>query len=121
MLKRLAIVLAIVSVQTAATAQDVFVPSVTTANPGYLFPNDKYQRDRSNTGSKGNRHATPAKLELDAKAQARVRKALEALTPEYRTRARRDGEESANRWIGKKAFELGQREADLMKKRLGIR
>jgi len=59
-------------------------------------------------------------ITLDAEAEARVRRAIEALVPEYNRRLARDGETSANDWIRQKAFELGQREADLMKQRLGM-
>ncbi|WP_343315451.1 hypothetical protein AAIB41_11600 [Brucella sp. BE17] len=120
MLKHIAIVLAIVSVQSPVFAQDIFVPPVTTASPGYLFPNDQYQRDRENAGSSRTPKAAPAQVELDDAAKARVRAAIQALVPEYNRRARRDGKESANRWIGQKAFALGQEEAKLMKKRRGI-
>lgn len=58
-------------------------------------------------------------IELDDAAKARIQAALQALVPEYNRRARRDGEASANDWIRQKAFELGQREADIMKQRLG--
>ncbi len=120
MLKPLALILVIAGMPPLAMAQDIFVPPVTTANPGYLFPNDQYQRDRQSSGSGTSRQATPVEIELDAAAKARVRAALEALVPEYNARARRDGEESANRWIGQKAFELGQREAELLKQRMGM-
>ncbi|KKB07440.1 hypothetical protein [Devosia chinhatensis] len=58
-------------------------------------------------------------ITLDAEAEARIRRAVEALVPEYNRRLARDGETSANDWIRQKAFELGQREAELMKQRLG--
>ncbi|WEK03440.1 MAG: hypothetical protein P0Y65_14715 [Candidatus Devosia phytovorans] len=120
MLKPLALILVLVALPGTAMAQDIFVPPVTTANPGYLFPNDQYQRDRQNSGSTTSGQAAPVEIELDAAAKARVQAAIEALVPEYNERLRRDGEESANRWIGQKAFQLGQQEADLMKQRLGL-
>lgn len=64
--------------------------------------------------------ATAQEITLDAEAEARIRRAVEALLPEYNRRLTRDGEVSANDWIRQKAFELGQREADLMKERLGL-
>ncbi len=120
MLRHIGIVVFIACLQGTALAQDVVVPSVTTAIPGYLFANDQYQRDLENAGRSSTGQAAPAQIELDDAAKARVRAAIEALVPEYNMRARRDGEESANRWIGQKAFELGQQEAELMKQRLGI-
>lgn len=120
MFKPLALILALAWAPSVAMAQDIFVPPVTTADPGYLFPNDQYQRDRQSAGGSTSVPAKPVEIELDAAAQARVRAAIQALVPEYQARAKRDGEESANRWIGQKAFELGQREADLIKQRLGL-
>ena len=64
--------------------------------------------------------ANAQEVTLDAEAEARIRRAIEALVPEYNRRLARDGETSANDWIRQKAFELGQREADLMKQRLGM-
>lgn len=108
-------------------AQDIFVPPVTTASPGYLFPNDQYQRDRQNTGtsSAGGQQQSAAadetaEIELDAAAVARIEAALAALVPEYHERFRRDGEVSANDWIRQNAFELGQIEAEHMKQLLGL-
>lgn len=46
MLKPLAIAVVLFSPPGAGMAQDIFVPPVTTADPGYLFPNDMYQRER---------------------------------------------------------------------------
>lgn len=114
MLKRLTILLAMVSLPMMASnglTHDMIVAQVTTADPGYLFPNDKYQRNRQNS-----KKASPPKLQqkrtttLDAAAQARVRRAVQALAPEYHRRAKRDGEQRANAWIRQKAFELGQQE-----------
>lgn len=111
----------------SVVAQDIFVPPVTTANPGYLFPNDQYQRDRQDAGSSADESQqqsvdadVPVEVELDAAARARVQSALEALVPEYHERFQRDGEVSANDWIRQKAFELGQIEAEHMKQRLGL-
>ena len=120
MLKTLAIAVLLVALPGAGLAQDIFVPPVTTADPGYLFPNDRYQRDRESGGVTAPAQSEPVGIELDAASQARVRAALEALVPEYNMRLRRDGEMRANDWIGQKAFELGQQEADLMKQRLGL-
>ncbi len=109
-----------------ALAQDIFVPSMTTASPGYLFPNDQYQRDRQSAGSSsgGDQRQSgldaPAEIELDAEALARIEAALAALVPEYHERFWRDGEVSANDWIRQKAFELGQIEAEQMKEQLGL-
>lgn len=67
--------------------------------------------------------AQPAPVQeitLDAEAEARIRRAIEALVPEYNRRLARDGEASANEWIRQMAFVLGQQEADLMKQRLGM-
>ncbi|KAA0971835.1 hypothetical protein FPY71_01510 [Aureimonas fodinaquatilis] len=123
MLKPVVVILALATLPfgaTAAVAQDVFVPSVTTASPGYLFPNDQYQRNRQGSGSAKSRKSAPAaQVQLDAAAQARVRAAVQALVPEYNARAKRNGENSANQWIRQKAFELGQQEAELMKRRQG--
>lgn len=106
-------------------AQDIFVPPVTTASPGYLFPNDRYQRDRQEAGNSGSvpQHQSVdmrVDVELDATARARVQAGLEPLVPEYHERFQRDGEVSANDWIRQKAFELGQIEAEHMKQRLGL-
>lgn len=111
MFKTLTIALAILSFPVASMAQESLAPPVSIAEPG-----------RSSAGDQQNSQVSqaPAKLELDAAAQARVRVAIEALVPEYHARVRRDGQESADRWIGQKAFELGQQEAELMKKRLGL-
>lgn len=115
MLKRLTVLMAMVSVPMLVSngfAQDITVAQVTTADPGYLFPNDKYQRNRQNS-----KKASPPQRQekrtvtLDAAAQARVRRAVQALAPEYHRRAKRDGEQRANAWIRQKAFELGQQEA----------
>lgn len=114
MLKPLTAILAIVSLPMVASnsvAQDISIAQVTTADPGNLFANDKYQRNR-----KGSAKSSPPKLQqhrttLDATAQARVRSAVRALAPEYHLGAKRDGEQSANAWIRQKAFELGQKEA----------
>ncbi|ODS52744.1 MAG: hypothetical protein ABS40_17745 [Agrobacterium sp. SCN 61-19] len=115
MLKRLTVLLAMVSLPMMASnglAHDMIVAQVTTADPGYLFPNDKSQRNRQNS-----KKPSPPKLQqkrtttLDAAAQARVRRAVQALAPEYHRRAKRDGEQRANAWIRQKAFELGQQEA----------
>ncbi len=62
--------------------------------------------------------APDQEITLDAEAEARIRRAIEALVPEYNRRLARDGEASANEWIRQKAFVLGQQEADLMKQRL---
>lgn len=106
-----------------AHAQDIFVPPVTTADPGYLFPNDQYQREGdSQTEPRAPRAPTQpaeAQIELDAAAQRRVRAAVQALVPEYNIRAARDGEASANEWIRQQAFQLGQQEAERMKQRGG--
>lgn len=64
--------------------------------------------------------AAPQEITLDAEAQRRIERAITALVPEYNERLARDGETSANQWIRQKAFELGQREADLMKQKLGL-
>lgn len=120
MFKTLVTAFVFASLSGAAMAQDIFVPPVTTASPGYLFPNDQYQRERESGSTSGSTQDAPVKTELDAAAQARVRVALEALVPEYNRRFQRDGEESANAWIGQKAFELGQQEADIMKQRMGL-
>lgn len=108
-------------------AQDIFIPPVTTANPGYLFPNDQYQRDRQSSGSSsgGSQQQSvdvdiAVDVELDAEAIARVQSGLEALVPEYHQRFQQDGEASANDWLRQKAFELGQIEAEHMKQRLGL-
>lgn len=120
MLKFLAIAIFLTSLRTAAMAQ------VTTASPGYLFPNDQYQRDRAGSGGMTTEQPAPVdvdikvEIELDAAAQARVRAAVEALAPEYNVRRQRDGEARANDWIRQKAFELGQQEAALMQQRLGL-
>lgn len=120
MLKRLTVLLAMFSLPMMASnglAQEITVAQVTTANPGYLFPNDRYQRERQNT-----KKPSPPKLQqkrtttLDAAAQARVRRAVQALAPEYHRRAKRDGEQRANAWIRQKAFELGQQEAKRAKR-----
>jgi len=108
-----------------AASQDIFVLPVTAASPGYLFPNDQYQRDRQDAGSSGGagqQHSADIRVdvELDATARARVQAGLEALVPEYHERFQRDGETSANAWIRQKAFELGQQEAEFMKQRLGL-
>ena len=47
MLKPLAIPVVLFSLPGAGMAQDLFVPPVTTAGPGYLFFNDMYQRGRN--------------------------------------------------------------------------
>ena len=120
MLKPMAIAITLFALPGAAMAQDMFVPPVTTASPGYLFPNDQYQRDRESSGTSAPAQSAPVELELDVAAQARVKAAIEALVPEYNVRLQRDGETRANEWIGQKAFELGQQEADLMKQRLGM-
>jgi len=120
MRKSLAFAIVLVSLAGAAMAQDIFVPPVTTANPGYLFPNDQYQRERESDGSSAPTQSAPVEIELDAAAQARVKAAIEALVPEYNRRLQRDGETQANDWIRQQAFELGQHEADLMKQRLGL-
>lgn len=119
MLKPLAITIVLFALPVAGMAQEMFVPPVTTASPGYLFPNDQYQRDRQSGGTSAPAQKAPVEIELDAAARARVKAAIEALVPEYNRRLRRDGETRANDWIEQKAFELGQQEADLMKQRLG--
>lgn len=95
---------------STVSAQDIFVPQVMTADPGMLFPN----------APRAVAQADAQEITLDAEAEARIRQAVEALVPEYNRRLARDGETSANDWIRQKAFELGQREADLMKQRLGM-
>ena len=122
MFKPLAIATFLFSVPGLAQAQDIFVPPVTTANPGYLFPNDQYQRNPQAPAASTGRPNVSVKtdVELDAAAQARIRAAVEALAPEYNQRRQRDGETRANDWIRQKAFELGQQEADAMKQRLGL-
>jgi hypothetical protein len=113
-LKTLAIAIVLVGLPPSpvTVAQDVFVPPVTTADPGYLFANERSPRA----------HQSDARtdLELDTEAQARIRAAVEALVPEYNARLERDGEDRANAWIRRKAFELGQREAELTRRRLGL-
>lgn len=110
---------------TFVTAE-VFVPPVTTGSSGYLFPNDKYQREResqrnqqkaapreqSKQQSAQNANNSNGEIQLDAAAQARVKAAIQALVPEYNQRARRDGEASANEWIKQKAFVIGQEEGE---------
>lgn len=118
MLKPIAIAIVLFSLPVAGMAQDIFVPPVTTADPGYLFPNDQTQRESG--GAAALAQNAGVEIELDAAAQARVQAAVEALVPEYNVRLQRDGETRANDWIRKKAFELGQQEADLMKERLGL-
>ncbi|MCX9000010.1 hypothetical protein NOF55_23195 [Rhizobiaceae bacterium BDR2-2] len=61
-----------------AAFQDIFVRPVTTADPGYLFPDDQYQRNRETSGrteSGAGGRATETKL--DAAAQARGQKAFQ--------------------------------------------
>ncbi|MBP2302076.1 hypothetical protein [Azospirillum picis] len=111
------------SASLSAVAQEVSVPPVTTADPGYLFPNDQYQRgrqekDRDRSRSGRSQSGQTGMIELDAAARARVEASIKALVPEYNRRAKRDGEVKANAWIRQKAFVLGQREADLMKERM---
>lgn len=118
--KPLAIAIVLFSLPTTGIAQDIFVPPVTTASPGYLFPNDQYQRDRESGGRPALTQNAPVEIELDAAAQARVQAAIAALVPEYNMRLQRDGETRANEWIRQKAFALGQREADLMKQRMEL-
>ena len=120
MLKPLAIAVVLFSLPGAGIAQDIFVPPSTTADPGYLFANDMYQRERVSGGTTASAQSAPVEIELDAAAQARVKAAIEALVPEYNMRLQRDGETRANDWIGQRAFELGQREAEIMKQRLGL-
>lgn len=107
------------SLSSTSTAQDVFVPPVTTADPGYLFPNDQYQRSRQEKNQSRPRKPTQSGvIELDGAARARIQASLKALVPEYKRRAKRDGEAKANAWIRERAFMLGQREADIMKRRM---
>ncbi len=120
------------SLPIVATAQDMSVPPVTTGSSGYLFPNDRYQREREaerkrptqaqkpsggerqgSAQSRQSARADDAPVQLDAAAQARVRASIEALVPEYNQRARRDGEAAANEWIRQQAFTIGQREGDI--------
>lgn len=119
----------------AIASAQVPVPPVTTGSTGYLFPNDKYQRERQERArtnrtpsaetrerttprARTERAARPADapIELDAAAQARVRAAVQALVPEYHQRASRDGEASANAWIKQQAFVIGQREGDIARR-----
>jgi hypothetical protein len=89
-------------------AQEIFVPSVTTADPSAA--------GRQQAGGVEGSVA----IEFDAEALARIDAALQVLVPEYHERLRRDGEASANDWIRHKSFELGQIEAERMKQRLGL-
>ena len=124
MLKPLAVILALTSFPVAAAAQDM-------VNPGIwgngLLGQSAMDNARENTRrSQNQQRQTPrerasGQLQLDAAAQARVRAAVRALVPEYNARAKRHGEQRANAWIRQKAFELGQREARLMKQRPGRR
>lgn len=118
MLKPIDLAIVLVILPSLAVAQDIALPPVTTAEPGYLFPNDTSQRDRDILASSA--QDMLAEIKLDAAAQARVRAAVEALVPEYNIRLQRHGETRANDWIRQKAFELGQQEAELMKQRIGL-
>lgn len=95
-----------------AHARPALAVPLAAADPGHPFSIGTERRDagRSAGGSP----------ELDAVAVARVQSGLKALVPEYRARLTRDGEDSANEWIRQKAFELGQVEAEHMKRRLGM-
>lgn len=122
MLKQLtliAIAAGICSLSLGSMAQEISVPSVTTASPGYLFPNDKYQRERQEKQRRKRKTDVPAsQLKLDKAAHRRIQASIKALVPEYQLRAKRDGEVKANAWIRQQAFLLGQREAEKMKRRL---
>ncbi|MCJ8151756.1 hypothetical protein [Shinella sedimenti] len=115
----ISIVAGIWSLPLGGVAQEISVPSVTTASPGYLFPNDQYQRKRQQQVRKARKADVPAsQLKLDKAAHRRIQASIKALVPEYQRRAKRDGEVKANAWIRQQAFLLGQREAEKMKRRL---
>lgn len=63
MLKPLAIAVVLFGLPGAGMAQDIFV---TTADPGYLFPNDTYQRERDSGGTTAPVQSAPVEIELDA-------------------------------------------------------
>lgn len=117
-MQKLIVLAALAALMAPVQAQEVSVPSVTTASPGYLFPNDQYQRGSEQQSSQANA-ASQTPIEFDAEARRRIEAAIKALVPEYQRRFERDGEQAANDWIRIKSFELGQQEADIMKQRLG--
>lgn len=104
---------AFVPVMVGVGQAQVSVPSVTTADPGYLFPNDRYQRQREQQRPSRQAQQSPrndAPVQLDEAAKARVRERVRGLTPEYHRRVARDGQAAADAWIRERGFEIGQDE-----------
>lgn len=97
-------------------AQEVSVPTVTTADPGQLFPNDPlvrstdpYLNPRGPTKQQGAARKARAIHGQSAQArQDRLERLAAQLRPEYDLRVRRDGKESASRWLRAKAYAIGE-------------
>lgn len=94
-----------------AIAQEVSVPSVTTANPGgYANPlkldTDRYDRQqREKRRSTAAPRSAPAGCSLDAMPVAERRQ----MERDYAARRKADGEASANQWINQKGREFRAR------------
>lgn len=84
-----------------ASAQ-VSVPSVTTANPGYLFPNDQYQRQREQARKK-NRNARDQRALSRCTEDLVPRAEYRRMETQYRQKVVAEGKQSADRWSQQQA------------------
>lgn len=95
---------------TASAHAQVTVPPVTTASPGYLFPNDRYQREREENRSSAPRErrtttsqANPCSPEA---LPASERRAMEVRFLEI---DRTQGRAAANAWVNEQGRLFAQR------------
>lgn len=88
----------------------VSVPQVTTADPGYLFPNDRYQREREQQRSErqGERRTSTAQTNpcSPEALPAAERRAMEA---RYIEIDRTQGRAAATAWVREQGRLFGQR------------
>ena len=83
----------------SAIVQDIFVPPVTTANPGYLFPNSPSDLDRHLTDdNSANEDAAPTQ-QIACEISMIPDADWAALHEEYALRSEQDGVDSAQMWV----------------------
>lgn len=107
-------------VTTNACSQDMQVPAVTTADAGFLFPNDARAREADpglNHERRMHRDKTGGQaVERDRSAlkpsRAEVRARYDLLRPEFERRARTEGMTEAKRWLAEQAWEMGQHDGE---------
>lgn len=94
------------------TAAQTTVPSVTTANPGYLFPNDRYTREREerHRNSSSDRSQAPAPTpDRECSADALPPAERRAMETRFAQINRAQGREAAMAWANEQGRIFAQR------------